>query len=218
MKKILASILLSIFFCNFAFAETFFYEDFTFYGELITDIRLNKAERKQQIQLAFPSYLKNKIPFILKGEAHYTVINDKPAILLEFDKLSVGGERYIPVEISVTAINGKKIQNTSMIKENRYFKSLKLVNNYTKEVLTFPINRYKFNPTIKKPTKNTFIMLLEPVYATLSCALFLLSPVSAILYVDEISPDIKRGSILEFQFLNEVSQKELNKIAPSELL
>lgn len=218
MKKIIVSILLSIFFCNFAFAETVFYEDFTFYGELLTDVRINKTERRHQIQVVFPSYLKSKLPFILKGEAHYEVINDKPAILLEFDKLSVGGEKYIPVEVLVTAINGKKIQNSLLIKDNRYAKSFKVVNSYTKEVLTFPINRYKFNPTMGKPTKNTFIMLLEPVYAALSGALFLVSPISAVLYLDESSPDIKRGSIIEFQFLQEVSKEELKKVAVPELL
>ncbi len=218
MKKIIVTIILSIFFCNSVFATTLFYEDYNFYAETLTDIRINKVDRTQQIQMAFPSYSKHKIPFILNGEASYKELDDKPYILLKFDKLSISGEKSIPVEILITGINGQKIQNNLMQKENRYFKSFKSVNNYTKEVLTFPINRYKSHPTKGKPTPNTFIMLLEPAYAALSCALFLISPVSAAICIDEVSPDIKRGSIIEFQFLQEIKKDDLEKIIPKELL
>ena len=39
-----------------------YYEDFTFYGELVTDINLDKAIREQEIQVIFPSFLNKKIP------------------------------------------------------------------------------------------------------------------------------------------------------------
>lgn len=218
MKKIVVLIILFVFLCNSAYAEVVFYEDFTFYGEMITDVRINKTDRTQQIQMAFPSYFNTKIPLILNGEATYEEINDKPCILLKFDKLSTQAQRHIPVEILVTAINGKKMQNTAFKKKNHYIKSFARVNNYTKEVLTFPIHRYKDHPTKGKPTFDTFVMFLEPAYAALSGALFLISPVTALLCPDITSPDIKRGSIVEFQFLREISKDDLNKIVSPEFL
>lgn len=218
MKKILIWTFLYIFSCNFAFSETIFYEDFTFHGKMITDVYVNKVDRSQQIQMVFPSYLENDIPFILNGHAKYTEIDKKPYVMLNFDQLSTNLEKSIPVEIEVTAINGKKISNTALAKEHGYIKSFKRVNGYSKDVLMFPINRYKLNPTNGKPTKNTFIMLLEPVYLALSGALFLISPVTALFCPDEISPDIKKGSMLEFNFLQELTKKDLDKLLESQKL
>lgn len=216
MKKIFAILILFVFCSNFALAETVFYEDFTFYGELVTDIRINKVERHQPIQVAFPSYLPNKIPLILNGEAYYKEINDKPAIVLKLDKLSVGAEKYVPVSVLPTALNGKKLSDAIFVKPNRYFKAIKRINAYSKDVLMFPINRYKYNPTMGKPTANTFIMLLEPVYAVLGAVFYVTSPVFAAFALDTSAPDIKRGTVVEFEFLQEVSRQEIQKALQSE--
>lgn len=218
MKKILTLLILSVFICNSVFAETVFYEDFTFYGKLMTDVRINKVERHHRIQVSFPSYLPNKIPFILNGHAYYKEIDDKPMILFEFDELSIGAEKHIPVDVLATAINGKKLKQATFEKQNRYMRGFKAVNAYTKEVIMFPINRYKYNPTVGKPSANTFIMLLEPVYATLGTVLFAISPVTALLKADNVSPDIKRGSVVEFEFLKEVSKQDLQRAIYSESL
>jgi len=218
LKKIFASLILAVIVCNFAFAETIFYEDYSFYGKLVTDIRLNKIEKQQQIQVTFPSFLPSKIPFILNGHAYYKEIDDKPVIMLELDQLSIGAQRHIPVKILITAINGKNIKGAIIAKDNRYLKSFKYVNGYTKDLLAFPINRYKLNPTLGKPTANTYIMFLEPVYFFLAVVWGALSPVTSVLTLDEDSPDIHRGTIFEFEFLQELSRKDLEKVVEPECL
>lgn len=211
MKKILTALILSIFLCNLVYSETVFYEDYSFYGELITDISVNDVIRKQEIQVAFPTFMGNKIPFIAKGHAHYERINDKKVIVLELDKLSFGAQKYIPAEILVTGVNRQKLKDGAISKRNKFVKSFLKVNKYNADVMTFPINRYKYNPMLKKPTANTFVMLLEPVYFTLGTALFLISPVSALVCIDKMSPDIQRGSIIEFEFLKEMTRQDFEK-------
>lgn len=218
LKKALATFILSVFFCNFVYAETLFYEDYSFYGELITDIAVNDVIRKQEIQVAFPNFSKSKIPFVVNGHAYYKKIDGKPVISLELDKISLGAQRYIPAEILVTGVNRQKLKNAAIHKQSKFVRGFVKVNTYTRDVIMFPINRYKSNPTFGKPTANTFIMLSEPVYFALGAVLFAISPLTTLICMDKTAPDIRRGSIIEFEFLKEMSRQEFEKALQLEAL
>ena len=211
MKKIITFLILFVLSCNLSLAEVIYYEDFTFYGELITDINLDKTIREQPIQIAFPSFINKKIPVILNGKAKFEEINDKPMLHLEFNELSINAKRRIPVDILVTGVNGKKLENAYYPNQNKYKTGLRNANAYTKEFAFFPINRFNAIPKVAKPSGNNFIMLLEPVYAFGGLILFALSPFTAPFCAGDNFCDIHRGSIIEFQFLKEVTKQELNK-------
>jgi len=211
LKKILTFLILFILSCNSAFAEVVFYEDFTFYGELVTDINLNKVDRQQEIQVAFPSFFNKKIPIILNGKAKFKKIDGKHVICLELSELSVDARKRIPAEILVTAVNGKKLHQACYPDQTSYKTGLKNVNTYTKEFALFPINRFNSTPKVAKPSGNNFVMLLEPFYALGGLVLFTISPITAPFFVGDNFCDIHRGSILEFQFLKEMTKQELNK-------
>lgn len=218
MKKITTFIILFILSCNLAFAEIVYYEDFTFYGELVTDINLDKAIREQEIQVIFPSFLNKKIPIILNGKAKFEEINDKPMITLELNELSINAKRHIPVEILVTKVNGIKLKDERYPNQNKYRTGLNNVNDYAKEFAFFPIKRFNAIPKVAKPSGNNFVMLLEPAYALGGLIMFALSPITAPFYVGDDFCDIHKGSMIEFQFLKEVTRDELNKALSQEYL
>lgn len=218
MKKIAIFLILFIFSYNFAFAEVVFYEDFTFYGELISDIDLNKTIKKQEIQVIFPSYFNKKIPFILNGQAELKKIDGKSMIYLDLYELSTNAKRYIPVEILVTGINGKKLKKGAYPNQNSYKTSFKTVNAYNKEFALFPINRFNAIPKVAKPSKNNFVMLLEPIYAIGGIILFALSPITAPFFIKDDFCDIPKGSIIEFEFSTQLTKQEVNKIISEEYL
>lgn len=218
MKKVITFIILAVFSCNLAFAKTMFYEDFTFYGELVTDINLNKVDRQQEIQVLFPSSFNKKIPIILNGKAKFEKIGGKPMISLNLDELSIDARRHIPIEILVTAVNGKKLNEACFPDQNFYKTGFKNANKYTKEFAFFPINRFSAIPKVAKPSGNNFIMLLEPFYAFGGLILFAISPVTAPFCAGNDFCDIRKGSIIEFQFLKQISKQELDKVIGQEYL
>jgi hypothetical protein len=212
LKKIITFFILFIFSCNCSFAEVVFYEDFSFYGELLTDIDLNKECTEKDIQIIFPSYLNKKIPFILNGKAKLKKINSNSMIYLEFNELSTNAKRYIPVEILVTGVNGKKLNQACYPNKNSYNAGFNNAKAYAKEFTFFPINRYKSIPKVAKLSGNNFIMLLEPFYAFGGLALYAFSPINALFYYRNNFCDIPRGSIIEFEFSEQLTREELNKI------
>lgn len=212
MKKLIAFLILSILSCNFAIAEVIFYEDFTFYGRLTTDIALSEADREQKIQVVFPSFLNKKIPIILDGKATTKRIDGKSMICLQLDEMSIDARKHMPVEIIVTGINGQKLEQACYPNQNWYIAGFKRANKLSKEVGLYPINSYKAMSKIAKPSSNNFIMLLEPAYALVGSVLFGLSPITAPLFVKDGFSDIPRGSMVEFQFLKEIDRQELKKI------
>jgi hypothetical protein len=181
-----------------------FYEDYSFHAEIITDIEVSELIRKQEIQAAFPSPLNPKIPMIIKGHAYYKKIDNVPYVELKFDNLSLDAEHYMPAEILVTSVNGQKIKNQRLKKITPYKSGLKTVKTYAKDLVMFPLYRYQYNPTMGKPTRNTFIVLLEPFYAFGGAALYAISPITANFYRRQDSSDIPRGTVIEFEFLNQI--------------
>ncbi len=218
MKKIIAFLILFIFSCNFASAEVVFYEDFSFYGELLTDINLKGATSQQDIQVILPSFLNKKIPFILNGKAELKKTGINSTIYLELNELSTNAKRYIPVEMMVTGVNGEKLNQGCYKKQNRYKTGLKNTKAYAKEFAFFPINRFNSLPKVAKPSGNNLIMLLEPFYAFGGLALYAFSPISAPFFAKNNFCDIRRGSIIEFEFSNQITREELDKILSEEYL
>jgi len=212
LKKIITFFILFIFSCNFSFAEVIFYEDFSFYGELVTDINLDKVSTEKEIQMIFPSYFNKKIPFILNGKAKLKKIGRNSMICLEFNELSTDAKRYIPVKILVTGVNGKKLNQACYPNQSSYNVGFKHAKEYAKEFTFFPMNRYKSIPKVAKPSGNNFIMLLEPFYAFGGLALYAFSPIKALFYPKNNFCDIRRGSIIEFEFSEQLTRDELNKI------
>lgn len=217
MKKLLSCLILFTIVCNFAFAEVIYYEDFTYYGELITDIAVSESDREQKIQVAFPSFLNKKIPVILSGKARVTRIKGKSMICLELNELSIDARKSMPVKILVTAVNGKQIKQACYPNRNWYIAGFKNANEITKEVILYPINSYKHMSKITKPSSNSFIMLLEPFYLAGGAIMFALSPITAPFCSKNFS-DIPRGSIIEFQFVEEINREELKKVINEEYM
>lgn len=204
MKKFLASVLLLILVCNGVSARTLFYEDYTFHAEFLTEVSVSPLQTHQPIQAVFPSPLNSKIPIIIKGEARYKEINDKPCVVLKFDQISYDADKYQPASIHVNSLNGHQISDQTYIKPSAYKSGVKNVKAYAHDLLMFPLNRYKSHPTKGKPTKNTFIVLLEPFYAIGSGVVYLLSPVVAPAFTDKNTCDIPVYTVLEFEFFDAV--------------
>lgn len=217
MKKLLSFLILFTIVCNFAFAEVIYYEDFTYYGDLVTDIALSESDREQKIQVAFPSFLNKKIPVILSGKARVTRVNGKSMLCLELNELSIDARKSMPVKILVTGINGKQIKQACYPNQNWYIAGFKKANELTKEVILYPINSYKDMSKIAKPSSNSFIMLLEPVYFVGGAILFALSPITSPFCTKSFS-DIPRGSVIEFQFVEEINREQLKKVINEEYM
>ena len=195
-------------------AKTVFYEDYSFYGKLENDILLTRKDEPQAILIKFNDDNLYYTEFKLRGLASYTKLGKKDAIKLNFDKLQQKKEGYLIVPAKAISIDAYPLNEECILKKSRYKRSFEKVNDYNKEFIMFPINRYKNNPTMGKPTKNTFIMLLEPFYAFIGAWLFVASPVVALIKMpfDDPIPDIEKGAIIEFQFLDEVDYDEVDFI------
>ena len=195
-------------------ANTVFYEDYSFYGALQNDILLTRKDEPQAILIKFNDDTPYYTEFKLKGKASYTKLGKKDAIRLNFDKLQQKREGYLIVPAKAISIDSYPLNDECIIKKSRYKQTFEGINDYNKEFLMFPINRYKNNPTKGKPTANTFIMILEPIYAFVAVWLFAASPIVALIKMpfDEPIPDIKKGALIEFQFLDEVNYDELDFI------
>ncbi|MDD3419714.1 MAG: hypothetical protein PHE78_03825 [Candidatus Gastranaerophilales bacterium] len=204
MKKFLASALLLILVCNCSLARTLFYEDYRFHAEFLTEVTVSPLRTHQPIQAVFPSPLNPKIPIIIKGEARYKEINDKPCVELKFNEISYDADKYQPASIDIKSLNGHQISDQTYIKPSAYKSGLKNVKAYAHDLLMFPLNRHKSHPTRGKPTKNTFIVLLEPFYAIGSGVVYLLSPIAAPAFTDKNTCDIPVYTVLEFEFLDSV--------------
>lgn len=195
-------------------AKTIFYEDYSFYGTLQNDILLTRKNKPREISIKFNNDSPYYTEFKLIGEAYYTKLGKKDAIRLNFNKLQQKKEGYLLVSTKALSIDSYELNDECILKKSRYKNSFQGINDYNKEFVMFPINRYKNNPTMGKPTANTFIMLLEPVYAFVGIWLFAASPIVALIKMpfDGSIPDIKKGAIIEFQFLEEIDGEELELI------